>query len=91
MTVRDIVSEALRVYEKKLSAAEVESKVREVLQAVGLEGEILGRYPHEFSGGQRQRVAIARALALSPEDRRLRENVELLERQMRHTEASTPY
>lgn len=32
-----------------------------------------------------------RALALSPEDRRLRENVELLERQMRHTEASTPY
>ena len=32
-----------------------------------------------------------RALALSPKDRRLRENVELLERQMRHTEASTPY
>src|SRR5579864_2017605 len=38
----------------------------EMLNAVGLEEETLGRYPHEFSGGQRQRIGIARALVLRP-------------------------
>ena len=66
MTVLDIVSEALGVYEKNLGEAEIEARVREVLQAVGLEGEILARYPHEFSGGQRQRLAIARAIIVKP-------------------------
>jgi ABC-type oligopeptide transport system ATPase subunit len=37
------------------------------LEAVRLEADALGRYPHEFSGGQRQRIAIARALAVEPE------------------------
>jgi len=36
------------------------------LEAVGLPGDILGRYPHEFSGGQRQRIAIARAIVPGP-------------------------
>ena len=39
----------------------------ELLDAVGLEPELLGARPHELSGGQRQRVAIARALACEPE------------------------
>jgi peptide/nickel transport system ATP-binding protein len=38
-----------------------------LLAEVGLSGEALDRYPHEFSGGQRQRIGIARALALQPE------------------------
>jgi oligopeptide/dipeptide ABC transporter ATP-binding protein len=41
-------------------------KVRALLETVGLTGEMLERYPHEFSGGQRQRIGIARALALDP-------------------------
>ena len=39
----------------------------DVLAAVDLPPEAVGRYPHEFSGGQRQRIAIARALAPDPE------------------------
>ena len=42
-------------------------RVRHALAEVGLPGEAMTRYPHEFSGGQRQRIAIARALILRPE------------------------
>ena len=38
----------------------------EILDLVGLQQDVLYRYPHEFSGGQRQRIAIARALLLKP-------------------------
>jgi microcin C transport system ATP-binding protein len=41
--------------------------VAEALHEVGLDGDMMDRYPHEFSGGQRQRIAIARALVLRPD------------------------
>jgi peptide/nickel transport system ATP-binding protein len=46
---------------------ERERNVASLLEQVGLNGSIAGRYPFEFSGGQRQRIAIARALATDPE------------------------
>ncbi len=60
------ISEPLRIYDKSLSAAECDRRVREILPRVGLRAEFADRYPGEMSGGQRQRVAIARALIIEP-------------------------
>lgn len=66
MTVRDIVAEPLDTYRLYPSKAAATERVVELLEAVGLGAEHLGRYAHQFSGGQRQRVGIARAIALNP-------------------------
>lgn len=65
MTVGEIIAEPLIVH-TKMSKAEIEKRVYELLEIVGLRPEYARRYPHEFSGGQRQRIGIARALALNP-------------------------
>jgi microcin C transport system ATP-binding protein len=67
MNVMQIVAEGLDVHFPKLSAAERESRVLDILREVGMDRSALLRYPHEFSGGQRQRIAIARALILKPQ------------------------
>jgi peptide/nickel transport system ATP-binding protein len=64
-TVFDIVSEPLRINGAK-RGSELESRVRELLEATGLDHRHMKRYPHAFSGGQRQRIGVARALALNP-------------------------
>src|SRR6202140_5341486 len=66
MTVGAILGEALTIHKLAASAADREDRVASLLVKVGLKGEHMRRYPHEFSGGQRQRVAIARALAVEP-------------------------
>jgi oligopeptide transport system ATP-binding protein len=66
MTVSQIISEPLETF--GLSRGRVrESRVRELMETVGLSPRFLKRYPHEFSGGQRQRIGIARALAADPD------------------------
>ena len=64
LRVRDIVGEPLVV--QGIRGDELERRIIEVLEMVGLRPEVAHRYPHEFSGGQRQRVAIARAVAPRP-------------------------
>jgi ABC-type microcin C transport system duplicated ATPase subunit YejF len=66
MTVRMIVAEGLRACGEK-DKKKIAVAVEQALFDVGLERDILDRYPHEFSGGQRQRIAIARALIIKPE------------------------
>jgi microcin C transport system ATP-binding protein len=66
MSVAEIIEEGLRIHEPRLSAAQRDAAVVDVLGEVGLDPETRFRYPHEFSGGQRQRIAIARAMVLKP-------------------------
>jgi oligopeptide/dipeptide ABC transporter ATP-binding protein len=66
MTVRDIVSEPLRIH-GRYNRAQGKTRVDELLRVVGLSPEHANRFPHEFSGGQRQRIGVARALALNPQ------------------------
>ena len=66
MTVGDIIAEPLTVFEPKLTRAQRQDRVREIMAAVGLVPEMINRYPHEFSGGQAQRIGIARAVITRP-------------------------
>ncbi|HEY6248960.1 MAG TPA: ATP-binding cassette domain-containing protein [Candidatus Angelobacter sp.] len=68
MKIEEIISEPLVIHSEngRPSKITLREKALEMLQAVGLEEEVLRRYPHEFSGGQRQRIGIARALMLHP-------------------------
>ena len=65
MRVGEIIAEPLAIH-RIGSRAERRERAAALLERVGLSGDQLSRFPHEFSGGQRQRIGIARALAVSP-------------------------
>ncbi|WP_154222584.1 ABC transporter ATP-binding protein [Marinicella rhabdoformis] len=67
MTIADILMEPLTLHGPVCNKAEKIQQAVKLLEKVGLNGNQLNRYPHEFSGGQRQRICIARALAVKPE------------------------
>lgn len=65
MSIRDIVAEPFAIH-KVADGGNLDQRVLNLLETVGLGKEHVRRYAHELSGGQKQRVAIARALALQP-------------------------
>ncbi len=65
MTVKDIVGEGMRLH-GKYSNQDLDARIEELLNRVGLGKDHMSRFSHEFSGGQRQRIGIARALSVDP-------------------------
>ena len=65
MTVLEVIGEPLLVNDIA-RGKELEDRVKQLLEVVGLKIQYLKRYPHAFSGGQRQRIGIARALSINP-------------------------
>ncbi|MBW7056958.1 ABC transporter ATP-binding protein [Paracoccus bogoriensis] len=65
MTVEQIIAEGLGVHGVE-PGRDRRQMVAEIMAEVGLNPDLMHRYPHEFSGGQRQRIAIARAMILRP-------------------------
>lgn len=67
MTVREIVSEPLRIHDNKRDETAINELVIETLDYMGLKPGDLDKFPHEFSGGQARRIGVARALILRPD------------------------
>jgi len=67
MMVGEIVMEGMVAHGIGCNRREREERIKEILAQVGLDPDVIYRYPHEFSGGQRQRIGIARCLAVEPE------------------------
>ncbi|MCK5544330.1 MAG: ABC transporter ATP-binding protein [Desulfobulbaceae bacterium] len=66
LTIGRIIEEGLQVHKIWKNRKERRRSVKQTLIEVGLDHEMIDRYPHEFSGGERQRIAIARAIILKP-------------------------
>ncbi|QEU03922.1 ABC transporter ATP-binding protein [Pseudomonas oryzihabitans] len=67
MRIAATLEQGLLALRPELDAAERQRRAAALVERVGLPGDTLQRFPHEFSGGQRQRIAIARALIVEPQ------------------------
>lgn len=66
MSVFETVAEPLKIYKIAKDKADLEKRVKDIMDVVGLAQRLKDSYPHELDGGRRQRIGIARALALEP-------------------------
>lgn len=66
MTLGASIAEPLLAFEPLLTRAGREERVKAMMEQVGLDPDLINRYPHELSGGQNQRVGVARAMILKP-------------------------
>lgn len=66
MTINEIITEPVKVCRTITNKKEIEKKVTELMDTVGIAQRFINTYPHELDGGRRQRIGIARALILDP-------------------------
>jgi oligopeptide/dipeptide ABC transporter ATP-binding protein len=66
MTIGASIAEPMQTFRKSMNSKEREVEVKAMMERVGLDPNMINRYPHELSGGQNQRVGIARAMILRP-------------------------
>jgi oligopeptide/dipeptide ABC transporter ATP-binding protein len=66
ITIGGMLTEIIKFHGLRKNPGEIQDRVIQLLEVVGLRPEYAKRYPHEFSGGQRQRIGIARALSVEP-------------------------
>lgn len=66
MSISEIIGEPLLIHKRVSNRAELDKRVRELMDTVGLASRLENAYPHELDGGRRQRIGIARALSLNP-------------------------
>lgn len=66
LSIRSAISDGIKKHITK-DKSEINKRLKNLMDMVGLPESYLDRFPHEFSGGQRQRISIARALSLEPE------------------------
>ena len=66
MTLGASIAEPLLAFEPLLTRAQREERVKAIMLQVGLDPDLINRYPHELSGGQNQRVGVARAMIMKP-------------------------
>ena len=65
-TISQIISEPIIINKILTNKQDVEDRVHELMDTVGLAQRLVNTYPHELDGGRRQRIGIARALAMNP-------------------------
>jgi peptide/nickel transport system ATP-binding protein len=65
-TVGEQIAEVLALHNPNAGPGEIQDKVDEMMETVGIMAERKGEYPHQFSGGMKQRIVIAMALACNP-------------------------
>jgi oligopeptide/dipeptide ABC transporter ATP-binding protein len=67
MRIRDQIGDAIKAHNSKMSNREIDTRIGELMDLVGLKKEVPSMFPHELSGGMKQRVCIAMGICIKPE------------------------